>query len=141
MAEAAARVAALVERVQADLLAAATARRDAATADVTSLDDAADAAQSGFARVPWALVRGEGEAHLAGQGITVRCLVTADGGLPSSEDDDDLVAVRGARLLSYRMPRSVTGPVPLYSSVRFVTDSSPFERFERRRGPVPTPFV
>jgi prolyl-tRNA synthetase len=93
LAEAAARVAALVERVQADLLEAATARRDAATADVTSLADAADAAQSGFARVPWALVRGEGEADLAGQGITVRCLVTADGGLPSSEDDDDLVAV------------------------------------------------
>ena len=93
VAEAAARVAALVERVQADLLEAATARRDAATADVTSLADAADAAQSGFARVPWALVRGEGEADLAGQGITVRCLVTADGGLPSSEDDDDLVAV------------------------------------------------
>ena len=93
VAEAAARVAALVERVQADLLEAATARRDAATADVTSLADAADAAQSGFARLPWALVRGEGEADLAGQGITVRCLVTADGGLPSSEDDDDLVAV------------------------------------------------
>jgi len=93
LAEAAARVAALVERVQADLLEAATARRDAATADVTSLADAADAAQSGFARLPWALLRGDGEADLAGQGITVRCLVTADGGLPSSEDDDDLVAV------------------------------------------------
>jgi prolyl-tRNA synthetase len=93
LAEAAARVAALAERIQADLLAGATARRDAATVDVTSLADAADAAQSGFARVPWALVRGEGEADLAGQGITVRCLVTADGGLPSSEDDDDLVAV------------------------------------------------
>ncbi|HET6834191.1 MAG TPA: proline--tRNA ligase [Acidimicrobiales bacterium] len=93
LAEAAARVAALVERVQADLLEAATARRDAATADVTSLADAADAAQSGFARLPWALLRGEGEAVLAGQGITVRCLVTPEGGLPSSEDEDDLVAV------------------------------------------------
>jgi prolyl-tRNA synthetase len=91
--EAAARVVALVERIQADLLAGATARRDAATTDVTSLADAADAAQSGFARLPWALLRGAGEADLAGQGITVRCLVTPDGGLPSSEDDDDLVAV------------------------------------------------
>jgi prolyl-tRNA synthetase len=93
LAEAAARVAALVDQVQADLLAAATARQDAATADVTSLADAADAAQAGFARLPWALVRGEGEAALAGQGITVRCLVTPDGGLPASEDDDDLVAL------------------------------------------------
>jgi prolyl-tRNA synthetase len=93
LAEAAARVAALAERIQADLLAGATARRDAATVDVTSLADAADATQSGFARLPWALVRGEGEADLAGHGITVRCLVTPDGGLPSSEDDDDLVAV------------------------------------------------
>jgi prolyl-tRNA synthetase len=93
LAEAAARVAALVELIQADLLAAATARRDTATADVTSLADAADAAQSGFARVPWAVLRGEGEAVLAGQGITVRCLVTPEGGLPSSEDEDDLVAV------------------------------------------------
>jgi prolyl-tRNA synthetase len=93
LAEAAARVAALVDQVQADLLAAATARQDAATADVTSLADAADAAQAGFARLPWALVRGEGEAALAGQGITVRCLVTLDGGLPASEDDDDLVAL------------------------------------------------
>jgi prolyl-tRNA synthetase len=93
LAEAAARVAALLELIQADLLAAATARRDAATADVTSLADAADAAQSGFARVPWAVLRGEGEAVLAGQGITVRCLVTPEGGLPSSEDEDDLVAV------------------------------------------------
>jgi prolyl-tRNA synthetase len=93
VAEAAARVAALVDQVQADLLAAATARQDAATADVTSLADAADAAQAGFARLPWALVRGEGEAALAGQGITVRCLVTPDGGLPASEDDDDLVAL------------------------------------------------
>ena len=42
------RVAALVERIQVDLLAAATARRDAATADVTSLDDAAEAAQIGL---------------------------------------------------------------------------------------------
>jgi len=91
--EAAARVGALVEQIQGDLLAAAKARRDAATADVTSLDDAAEAAQTGFARLPWALVAGGGEAALAGKGITVRCLVTPDGDLPSSEDEDDLVAV------------------------------------------------
>jgi prolyl-tRNA synthetase len=91
--EAAARVADLVEQIQADMLAAATARRDEATIEVSSIDEAADASQTGFARLPWRLVRGDGEAQLAGKGITVRCLMAADGGLPASEDDDDLVAV------------------------------------------------
>jgi prolyl-tRNA synthetase len=91
--EAAARVAELVEQIQADMLAAATARRDEATTEVSSVDEAAEASQTGFARLPWRLVRGDGEARLAGQGITVRCLMAADGGLPGSDDDDDLVAV------------------------------------------------
>jgi prolyl-tRNA synthetase len=30
-----------------------------------------------------------------GQGITVRCLMRADGGVPGSEDEPDLVAVVG----------------------------------------------
>jgi prolyl-tRNA synthetase len=91
--QAAARVGALVSQIQDDLLAGAVARRDAAIADVTGIDDAAEAAQTGFARLPWRLVRGEGEAALAGKGITVRCLVGPDGELPTAEDDDDLVAV------------------------------------------------
>ncbi|HET9612050.1 MAG TPA: proline--tRNA ligase [Acidimicrobiales bacterium] len=93
LAEATARVAALVERVQADMLAAAVERRDAATVDVASIDEAAEAGHVGFARLPWPLVRGEGEAQLAGKGITVRCLMGPDGALPASEDDDDIVAV------------------------------------------------
>jgi prolyl-tRNA synthetase len=93
VAEATARVAALVELIQTDLLAAAVERREAATVEVATIEDAAAAAQTGFARLPWRLVRGEGEAQLAGKGITVRCLMGADGELPASEDDDDLVAV------------------------------------------------
>jgi prolyl-tRNA synthetase len=92
-AAAAARVGELVDQVQADMLADAMARRDAATADVATIGDATDAAQDGFARLPWGLVRGDGEAELAGKGITVRCLMGADGALPASDDDDDLVAV------------------------------------------------
>jgi prolyl-tRNA synthetase len=87
------RVSGLVERVQGDMLAAAVARRDAATHDVAGIDEAVEAAQQGFARLPWGLVGDEGEAQLAGKGITVRCLTAADGGLPTSEDDDDLVAL------------------------------------------------
>jgi prolyl-tRNA synthetase len=92
--EAPGRVSALVEQIQTDLLAAATERRDAATTEVASLDEAAEAAQTGFARLPWGLVRGEGEARLAAQGITVRCLMGADGAaLPATDEDDTLVAV------------------------------------------------
>jgi prolyl-tRNA synthetase len=85
----------LVGTVQADMLAAATARRDAAIVDVGGIDEAVDAAQTGFARLPWGLVRGDGEAQLAGKGITVRCLMGTGGALPASEDDDDVVAVVG----------------------------------------------
>jgi prolyl-tRNA synthetase len=92
-AAATARVGELVDQVQADMLADAIARRDAVTADVATIGDATDAAQDGFARLPWGLVRGDGEAELAGKGITVRCLMGADGALPASDDDDDLVAV------------------------------------------------
>jgi prolyl-tRNA synthetase len=91
--EVATRVPALLGQIQDELLAGATERRDAATADVSSLDEAAEAAQVGFARLPWDLVRGEGEAALAGQGITVRCLMSADGGVPASDDEPGVVAV------------------------------------------------
>jgi prolyl-tRNA synthetase len=86
------RVTNLLAQVQSDLLAAATQRRDDRTVEATSLDEAAEAGKVGFARVPWALLQDGGEARLAQDAITVRCLQTADGGLPASEDDPDLVA-------------------------------------------------
>jgi prolyl-tRNA synthetase len=73
------------------LLAEASARRTSRTADVDSLDDARAAAESGWARLPWHRVGTEGEAELATSGITVRCLTRADGSLPSSEQEPDLV--------------------------------------------------
>jgi prolyl-tRNA synthetase len=88
-----ARATELVEVVQRDLLAAATQRRDARTVEVTSVDDAVEAARTGFARVPWDLLRDGGEARLAADAITVRCLVRPDGDIPASEDEPDLVAV------------------------------------------------
>jgi prolyl-tRNA synthetase len=95
LAQATATVGDLVGTVQADMLAAAVARRDAAIVEVDGIDEAVDAAQSGFVRLRWGLVRGDGEAQLAGKGITVRCLMAADGSLPATEDDDDVVAVVG----------------------------------------------
>jgi prolyl-tRNA synthetase len=82
-----------LEAAQAALLAEATERRDARTVQVTSIEEAAEAAQIGFAAVPWSVVGVEGETTLAGSGVTVRCLQRADGGLPLSDDEPDLVAI------------------------------------------------
>jgi prolyl-tRNA synthetase len=86
------RVEKLVVDVQQDMLADARSRRDANIADASDIREAAEASRSGFARLPWRLVRGEGEPRLATDGVTVRCLQRPDGSLPRSEDEDDLVA-------------------------------------------------
>ena len=70
---------------------------EARTADVGSLDEARAAAETGWARLPWDTVGTEGEAELATSGVTVRCLTRADGSLPASEDEPDLVALRRTR--------------------------------------------
>lgn len=82
----------LLATVQDDLLARATRERDARTTDASTLDDAAEAAKTGVCRVPWAVVRGEGEKRLAESAVTVRCLQRSDGAVPASDDEEDLVA-------------------------------------------------
>ncbi|HEY8525139.1 MAG TPA: proline--tRNA ligase [Acidimicrobiales bacterium] len=82
-------------RMQGDLLAAATERRDARIAEVADFDAAVEAAKTGFARVPWDVLGPEGEARLAVEGVTVRCLQRADGSLPEADDEPDLVAIVG----------------------------------------------
>ncbi|MEN3316476.1 MAG: prolyl-tRNA synthetase [Acidimicrobiaceae bacterium] len=77
--------------IQAALHRQATEMRDARTAEVSSVDEAQQAAQTGFARVPWDLVRDD-EVRLAQAGVTVRCLQRADGDLPMSSDEPGLVA-------------------------------------------------
>jgi len=77
-----------VELAQQDLLMEATVRREQMTSEVTTLDDALEAARSGVARVPWDLVAGR---PLSG-GVTVRCLQRPDGTLPLAGDEPDLVA-------------------------------------------------
>ncbi len=93
LAEVATRVADALVAAQADLLAAATARRDANVHDVTTLDEAAEAAQSGFARMAWSAVGVEGEVRLAERAVTVRCLQHADGTPATSDDDPDALAL------------------------------------------------
>ena len=82
----------LLAEVQAALFEEARARGDALTSDVSSIEEAEEAARSGFARVPWSAVGVEGEQLLAGKGVTVRCLQRTDGSLPRADEDDDLVA-------------------------------------------------
>jgi prolyl-tRNA synthetase len=92
LASLAGRVEKLVTDIQHDMLADAVSRRDANIVDASDLGEAAAASTNGFARLPWRLVRGEGETRLAADGVTVRCLQRPDGSLPRSEDEDDLVA-------------------------------------------------
>ncbi|MEH1016792.1 proline--tRNA ligase [Micromonospora sp. CPCC 206060] len=67
--------------------------RQSRTTEVTTLADAIAAAATGWARVPWSAVGAQGEAEANGQGVTVRCLLRADGSVPDSEDEPELVAI------------------------------------------------
>jgi prolyl-tRNA synthetase len=78
---------------QATLLAEATTRRDTNTVDVATIAEAAEAASTGWARIPWATLGLEGEAELAKSGVTVRCLVMPDGSLPASDSADGALAI------------------------------------------------
>ena len=90
-------VSSLVQRwaaeIQGDMFAGATSFRDARTADVSSLDEAIEAAQEGFARLDWDLVGDAGEARLKSEAMTVRCLQRADGSIPTHDREGDLRAI------------------------------------------------
>jgi prolyl-tRNA synthetase len=90
--EAATRIDELLETQQRELFERATERRDANIADVATLDEAVEASATGWARLPWSALGDEGEARLAQDGVTVRCLERSDGSVPEAEDEPDLVA-------------------------------------------------
>ena len=83
----------LLEQMQADLLQRGQERLRARTVDVSSVQEAAEAARAGFARIPWRTLGVGGEAELAQNAVTVRCLQRPDGSLPEADDEDDLLAV------------------------------------------------
>ena len=83
----------LLEQIQRDLLAGATAARDDRTFDVGSVDEAIEAAASGFARVPWRVVDDAAIDRMGASAVTVRCLQTTEGDLPGAVPDDELVAI------------------------------------------------
>jgi prolyl-tRNA synthetase len=91
--EVAARVTQMLSEDQAELLSQATALRDARTQAVRSVEEAAEAARSGFARIPWRDCGSEGEARLAREGISVRCLLRPDGQPVEDPDADGVDAL------------------------------------------------
>lgn len=88
-------VLAALEADQKALYDEALARRLDRTVDVSTVDDAIAAAATGWARVPWSAVGLDGEAKANADGVTVRCLTRADGSVPDTEDEPDLVAYLG----------------------------------------------
>jgi prolyl-tRNA synthetase len=85
-------VARLLATEQDAMLEAARAERNARIVEVTSVDDAAATAADGWAKISWSKLGLDGEATLARAGVTVRCLQRADGAVPDSDDEPDLVA-------------------------------------------------
>jgi len=93
LSELAARLPALLEEIQASMHDEALSRREDRTRTVATVEEAVEAAGEGFARIPWDALAEGGVARLAADAVTVRCLVTAEGGPPMSVDDPDLVAI------------------------------------------------
>jgi len=85
-------VVAAIEADQAHLLEEATARHTARTTAVSTVDEAIDAAATGWASLPYDAVGEAGEDRLAAAGISVRCLQRPDGTLPTEDDERSLTA-------------------------------------------------
>lgn len=84
----------VLEEDQAQLLRESRERREARTCDVTTIEEAAEAAVAGgWARIPWADLGPEGEAKLAEQAVSVRCLIAADGSVPEADDAPGTLAI------------------------------------------------
>ncbi|MEU3241304.1 proline--tRNA ligase [Streptomyces sp. NPDC006875] len=84
----------VLDEDQALLLEQSRARRASRTSDVSTVEQAVEAATAGgWARIPWADLGEEGEARLAEHSVTVRCLIAEDGSVPGSDDAPGNVAV------------------------------------------------
>lgn len=84
----------VLEEDQALLLEQSRARRESRTAEVSTIEEAVEAAVAGgWARIPWADLGEEGEARLAEHSVTVRCLIAEDGSVPEADDSPGNVAV------------------------------------------------
>ena len=85
-------VAAALEGAQQRLWNEALEFRESHTADVSTVEEAVEAAQSGYARLPWDACGVEGEQKAAASAVTVRVLQREDGTVPDSLDESGLIA-------------------------------------------------
>lgn len=85
----------LLADIQDGLLAQAREFLEAHLVDAADLEEAIEAGQEGFARIPYRLVGEEGEDRIAEFALTVRCLQTSDGDVPQGEDEPGLMAIIG----------------------------------------------
>jgi prolyl-tRNA synthetase len=89
-------VEAILARVGPELLAEALADREARIVTVETLDEAAEAGKTGFARLPVAALGVDGEDRLGAKALSIRCLQRPDGSLAEDGDDEaSLVAIVG----------------------------------------------
>jgi prolyl-tRNA synthetase len=77
---AAAEVTSVLGRAGDELREEALAFRRSRTVDVSSVAEAVEAAGTGFARIPWSVLGEAGEAELAAESVSVRCLRPAGAG-------------------------------------------------------------
>jgi prolyl-tRNA synthetase len=82
-----------LETIQRDLYSRALEWRDVNTLDVASVVEAIDVAQTGFAKLSWDRVGASEEAQMNNEAVTVRCLQRADGSIPESELENDLLCI------------------------------------------------
>jgi prolyl-tRNA synthetase len=83
----------LLDQIQAEMLADATAFRDAATSDVADIEEALEAGREGVGRIEWTRLGDAGERRLLAEGVSVRCIQRPDGTVPAAEDEPDLLAI------------------------------------------------
>ena len=86
----------LLEGMHVEMIDSARKRLVDRTADASTIEEALEAAKTGFARVPWKVLGENGEIMLNKQAVSVRCLQTPEGTLPGAADSpDELVAIVG----------------------------------------------
>ncbi|MEO3977299.1 proline--tRNA ligase [Streptomyces sp. CAU 1734] len=84
----------VLEEDQEQLLRESRERRESRTSDTTTIPEAAEAALAGgWARIPWAVLGEEGEAALAERSVSVRCLISEDGSVPTADDTPGAIAI------------------------------------------------
>jgi prolyl-tRNA synthetase len=98
----AAAVAAGLDAVHAALFDEAAELRRTRTVEATTMGEAEEAAATGFAVVPMDILGADGETALNKAGVSIRCVQTADGGLPGPVDDaSDSAALRAVVSRAY----------------------------------------